>query len=111
MIVAELSGSIVGYAALSSYRPRAGYRFSAENSVYVDSDHWGKGYGSKLLGHLIERATAMGLRTIVAAVSSDNEVSIRFHRRHGFVESGRLPNLIFKFDRWIDVVYMTRDLH
>ena len=57
---------------------------------------------------LIERARALGHHTILASVSADQEASLALHRAFGFVECGRFLQLGYKFDRWIDVVYLQR---
>jgi L-amino acid N-acyltransferase YncA len=99
-------GGIVGWSALNPYHARPGYRFTTENSVYVAADHRGKGIGKLLLEPLIQAARRRGLRAIIAAIDADNEVSIRLHARFGFEKVGQFKKVGFKFDRWLDVVYM-----
>lgn len=103
--VAE-NGQILGWGALSRYHTRWGYRFTVENSVYVHPDARGRGIGKALLDTLVTRARALGFHAIVASVDGTNAVSIRLHERAGFQQMGRLTEIIHKFDRWLDVVYL-----
>ena len=106
VFVAEDGGRIVGWSALNPYHARMGYRFTSENSVYVATDQRGKGIGKLLLEPLISAARKRGLRAIIAAIDADNEVSIRLHARFGFEKVGHFKKVGFKFNRWLDVVYM-----
>lgn len=106
VFVADDAGKIVGWSALNPYHGRFGYRFTTENSIYVAADKRGKGIGRLLLEPLIPAARARGLRAIIAAIDADNEPSIRLHARFGFEKVGHFKSVGFKFNRWLDVVYM-----
>lgn len=99
-------GTILGWASLNVFRARSAYRFSTENSVYIHKDHFRKGIGSALLQDSIERAREHGFRTIIAGIDAEQAPSIAIHAKHGFVECGRMRHVGFKFDRWLDVVFM-----
>ncbi len=110
-LVAEIDGRIAGYAYASTYRARPGYRYTVENSVYVDLASQGHGVGRALLTELIARCEAQGYRIIVAVIGdSDNAASIGLHRACGFQPAGVLPGVGWKFGRWLDSVMMTRPL-
>lgn len=110
-LVAESAGEIVGYAYASTYRARPGYRFSVENSVYVAPNQQGRGIGKTMLSELIRRCEADGYRLIVAVIGdSDNKASIALHGSCGFIHAGVLPGVGWKFDRWLDSVFMVRVL-
>lgn len=100
------TGRIVGWSALNRYHDRLGYRFTSENSIYIAEDHRGQGIGKKLLLPLIESAKKIGLHAIIAAIDASNEPSIRLHKRFGFETVGHFKRVGYKFDRWLDVVYM-----
>lgn len=106
VIVAEDEGEVVGWGCLRGYRPKVAYRFTAENSVYVAEDRRGRGIGALLLGELIARAKDGGFHTVMAGVTEGNPVSEALHRRFGFVEAGRDREVGYKFERWLDVVWM-----
>lgn len=97
---------IVGWSALSRYHDRVGYRFTVENSVYVAADQRGKGIGKMLLAPLIESAKERGFHAIIGVIDASNEASIRLHRRFGFETAGHFRRVGYKFNRWLDVVYM-----
>ena len=99
-------GRIAGWSSLSAFHPRVGYRFTAEDSVYIAEEYRGKGLGKRLLAPLIDQAKKRGLHAIIGAIGGDNEPSIRLHAGFGFVEVGRLREVYTKFDRWLDVIYM-----
>jgi phosphinothricin acetyltransferase len=104
--VAELDGRVVGWGALSPFHVRSAYRFTVENSVYVDHQHHRSGIGDSVLADLIVRARALNHRTIVAGIDASQEASIAIHAKHGFAKMGHLVEVGRKFDRWLDVVYM-----
>ena len=111
VLVADLDGKVVGFATYGEFRDNAkweGYRFTAELTIHVDPTCHGSGIGRSLMEALVERARADGLHTLVAAVDSTNEGSIRFHERLGFVETARMPEIGFKFGRWLDLVLLQR---
>ncbi len=107
-VAVDDSDAVAGWSALNPYHARMGYRFTAENSVYVAASARGQGIGGLLLGPLIEGAKARGLHAIIAAIDAENEASIRLHAKLGFEKVGHFKEVGFKFDRWLDVVYMQR---
>jgi phosphinothricin acetyltransferase len=106
VLVAEEDERVLGYASFGDFRAFDGYRFTVENSVYVADDARRRGIASALLVPLIERARKLGKHVMVAGIAGDNEVSIRLHRRFGFVETARMPEVGCKFGRWLDLVFM-----
>lgn len=99
-------GRVVGYASLSRYNPKPGYRTTAENSIYVHPERHGQGIGAILLEALLNEARERGFVSIVALITADNIASLRLHRRFGFTEIGTLRRVGRKFDRWIDVSFL-----
>jgi len=109
--VAEVDGVVAGYAYASRFRPRIGYRFTVEDSVYIRREQMGRGLGRLLLGRLIEDCEARGLRQMVAVIGdSANSASIRLHESFGFRHIGLLEKVGWKFERWFDAVLMQRGL-
>jgi len=103
--------SLAGYAYAGRYRSRPGYRYSIENSVYIDPACVGQGIGRMLLTELIDRCTALGYRQMIAVIGdSDNAASIRLHRSLGFADAGTIRSVGFKFGRWVDSVILQRPL-
>jgi phosphinothricin acetyltransferase len=110
-LVATDATGVVGYGYYAPFRDRSAYRFTVEDSIYVREDVRGQGVGKALVSHLIERATAQGLRQMIAVIGdSDNVGSIGVHASLGFHMIGTLKSAGVKFGRWIDVVTMQRPL-
>lgn len=107
-LVAEQRGEIAGYAYATQIRPRAAYRFTAEDSIYVHPRNQRQGVGRSLLEALIERSAGCGFRTMIAVIGGAEPASVGLHRALGFEEVGRLKEVGFKFGRWLDNVYMQR---
>ncbi len=100
-----------GFAYASLFRGRPAYRYTVEDSVYIEPDALGAGIGSALLSMLIAQCTGRGYRQMMAVIGdSDNQASIRLHAKHGFVQTGLMPSVGFKFGRWVDSVSMQRPL-
>jgi L-amino acid N-acyltransferase YncA len=110
-LVAERAGRVVGYAYAGNWRPRPAYKFSVEDSIYIDKDAIGQGAGKALLPVLIEQCTAIGKRQMVAVIGDSAQTpSIRLHVSCGFERVGTLKSIGFKFGRWLDSVLMQRAL-
>lgn len=110
-LVAEREGRVMGYAYAGTWRPRPAYKFSVEDSIYIDKDAVGQGVGKALLPALIEQCTALGKRQMVAVIGDSAQApSIRLHASCGFEMVGTLRNIGFKFGRWLDSVLMQREL-
>jgi phosphinothricin acetyltransferase len=110
-LVAEADGRVVGYAYAAPYRSRPAYRYTVEDSVYVDRDCGGRGIGRRLLDRLVAESAVAGARQMIAVIGdSANRASIALHEACGFAHVGRLPAVGFKFGRWVDSVLMQRAL-
>ncbi len=104
--VAELDDDLLGYSTYGSFRDMDGYARTAEHSIYVLAGHRGEGIGHKLMAPIIDHALDAGLHALVGALDGSNQTSIEFHRSVGFTEVGRLPQVGFKFGRWLDLVFV-----
>ena len=110
--------SLLGYAYVSPYRPREGWRTTCEDSVYVVPDAQRRGVGNALLSALLPAAAAAGFRLAVAIISVEHSEgascegspSVRLHAAHGFALAGRLPAAGWKSGRWLDAAFMQRAL-
>ena len=110
-LVAEIGGTVVGYAYAALYRTRVAYRFTLEDSVYIHQAHLRKGIGEALLKELIRKSKEWGCRQLIAVIGdSQNTASVRVHEKAGFQHSGVLRDVGFKFDRWLDTVFMQLSL-
>ncbi len=110
-LVAIKDDAIVGYAYLTPYRPRSAYRFTVEDSIYLAPGRERQGIGGRLLADLIDTATALGMRQMLAVIGdSANRGSIELHARYGFVHAGIFRSVGFKHGGWLDSVLMQRAL-
>ncbi|HSD43726.1 MAG TPA: GNAT family N-acetyltransferase [Burkholderiales bacterium] len=108
-LVAEAGGGVVGYAYAAPYRARPAYRYTLEDSVYVDRDSAGRGVGRRLLERLVAECAACGCRQLVAVIGdSANRPSIALHAACGFARVGLPPAVGYKLGRWVDSVLMQR---
>jgi phosphinothricin acetyltransferase len=108
VLVASDASGIVAFGSFGEFRSWPGYRHTVEHSVHVRADRRGEGVGTAVLNALIERAIALGKHVMVAGIDADNAASIRLHERLGFVEAARLSEVAWKFDRWLDLVFLQR---
>lgn len=111
LVAEDASGQVVGFAAGGPHRPRHGYRFTVEDSVYVAAAARGTGVGSALLGALVTECEQRGFRKMIGVIGDAANVgSIRLHERAGFTRAGVLKGAGWKLGRWLDVVLVERPL-
>ena len=110
LVAVAATDQIVGFAALSPYRPRPAYSTTVENSVYVHRDARGQGVGRILMQALVETAADHGYHSIIARIVGNHDTSIALHQAVGFEIIGREHEIGRKFGRWLDVVIMQRML-
>lgn len=111
-LVAEADRRIAGFGYASAYRPRTGYRYTAEDTVYVAPELRGRGVGRSLLDAVLGACEAAGVRQMLAFIGdSGNEASVGLHRACGYEVAGVLRSVGFKHRRWVDVVVMQRALN
>lgn len=108
VVVAEVEGTVVGFASLSPYRDRPAYRTTVEDSVYVHPDHRGTGVGRALLSEVVDVAAARGFHSVMARIVGGHDASIRLHASLGFAQVGVEREVGRKFGRWLDVVVMQK---
>ncbi len=109
--VATVDGQVAGYSYASSHRPRPGYRFTVEDSVYIGNAYQRRGIARQLVTAVIDACTAQGFRQMLAVIGdSENLASIALHRSQGFTQVGLLTHIGFKQGRWLDGVLMQRAL-
>jgi L-amino acid N-acyltransferase YncA len=108
-LVAEQAGVMLGYAYAGPYRPRAAYRSTVEDSVYVAPASQGRGVGRALLGALLAECERLDFRLMVAVIGDEASTgSIALHRALGFTSVGALPGIGYKHGRWLATVLMQK---
>ena len=110
VLVVRDEAGVAGFGSFGDFRAWPGYRFTVEHTVHVRADRRGHGIGTALIEALVERACERGVHAMIAGVDSQNEGSRRLHERLGFVECARIPQVGFKWGRWLDLVFLARIL-
>lgn len=110
VLVADIDGRVAGYAAAGPFRTFAGFRHTAENSVYVHPEFHGRGVGSALLSALIDACRNTTIHVLIAAIEANNTVSIALHEKHGFESTGIMREVGAKWGNWLDLNFMTLNL-
>ena len=103
VIVAAEDGAVRGFATYGPFRAWPAYKYSVEHSVYVDPAVHRRGIGTALVHAILDEARARDLHVIMAGITSDNGISLRLHERLGFKEVAHIPEVGFKFGRWLDL--------
>jgi phosphinothricin acetyltransferase len=106
----DAAGVLIGFASFGAFRPHPAYKYSVEHSVYVHHAHRGRGLGRVLLARIIEEAEAFGAHAVIGAIDAENEASLTLHESLGFARVGTLPQVGFKFGRWLDLAFMQKVL-
>jgi phosphinothricin acetyltransferase len=106
VLVAEADSAVIGFGSYGPFRDRPGYRFTVEHSLYVAPAWRGRGVGRTMLQQLVELARADGKHVMIGGIDASNAGSISLHLQLGFVEVGRLREVGYKFERWLDIVFL-----
>jgi L-amino acid N-acyltransferase YncA len=109
-LIYEYEGKIVGYAYATSWKPRNGYRYSVETSVYLQNGTSGKGIGSALYSELISGLRSFDVHAIIGGMALPNDASIALHKKFGFEQVAHFKETGFKFGKWVDVAYWEKIL-
>jgi L-amino acid N-acyltransferase len=103
VIGAVEGGALLGFATYGTFRARAAYKYTVEHSVYVHTDHRGRGIGKALMHELIALARAQQYHVLVGGIDVANGVSVTMHERLGFTHAGTIRQAAYKFGRWLDL--------
>ena len=112
-LICEKNKIIIGFAYLSKFREKSGYRFTFENSIYIDNKYIVKGIGNKLLRELVKISkNNIKIKTIIAVIGGNSSIaSIKIHEKNGFKIIGTLKDVGFKKNEWLDSIYMQKILY
>ena len=109
-LVWEEDGKLLGYAYAHPYAVRPAYQWGAELTVYLRPEARGRGIGTKLYGALLDLLRLQGVRTVYGCITAENEASVAMHRALGFREGGLFRKAGFKQGRWLDVLWLEKDI-
>ena len=104
VFVAEVDGEVAGWASISRYQVRGGYRFTVESSIYIASSYHRRGIGLALMERVLSTARELGYHSIIAGITAEQTASVGLHERLGFTKVAHFREVGHKFDRWLDVV-------
>ena len=111
LVAVSPSGNVLGFAYVAPWKEKAAYRRTVENSIYLGPAATGKGLGKALMGELLTRAKAAGIKEVLAVIADQGaEASLKMHEGFGFKEVGRLGRVGFKFNRWLGTVMLQKSL-
>lgn len=106
ILVAEMAGEVAGFAYLTRFSPKSGWRFTREDTIYIDREWRGRGVGRQLLTALLDEARRIGIHLVIASITTENTASINLHASFGFEVVGVLREAGFKFGRRLDTQWM-----
>ncbi|WP_341368807.1 N-acetyltransferase family protein [Yoonia sp. BS5-3] len=109
-LVWEAAGQVMGFARFFPFRGGPGYRHTAEHTIMLHADARGRGGGKALLVALCDMARSKDIRMMIAGCSAECPAAIGFHAACGFETVATMPEVGFKFGRWIDLVLMQKRL-
>lgn len=108
--VAENDGVVVGFATYFPFRGGVGYAHSKEHTIYLSPKAQGLGAGRALMDAILTVAKENGVHSMMAGISAENEAGVRFHAALGFKHVARVPEVGYKFNRWMDLILMQKFL-
>uniref|UniRef100_UPI00404A2CB6 GNAT family N-acetyltransferase n=1 Tax=Flavobacterium sp. TaxID=239 RepID=UPI00404A2CB6 len=106
VIVAVLNNQVVGFGTYGEFRFREAYKYTVEHSIYVANAFHGMRIGHFLMETLIQIAKKQKLHTMIGVIDAENQGSVQFHEKFGFKTVGIIKESGYKFDRWLDSVFM-----
>lgn len=110
-LVGTVEDEVIGFAYVGAWRLKPAYRHTVESTVYLDAAHTGRGHGRRLVTELLSQARQAGAHMAIAVIAdSGNPASVGLHRSIGFVRIGRLREVGYKHERWIDTELMQKQL-
>ena len=109
-LVAEDGGRVMGFAYYDQFRKGPGYARTVEHTIVISEEGRGQGMGRALMDAIEGHARNAGIGSMWAGVSGENPSVVTFHASLGFEEVARLPNVGYKFGRWMDLVLLRKCL-
>jgi L-amino acid N-acyltransferase YncA len=106
--VAEVAGTVLGFATYGPFRKGPGYARTMEHSVFLASEAKRQGIGLALMNNLEAHAKNTDVHSLIAGLSAGNKGAISFHAALGYAEVANIKQAGFKFGRWHDLVLMQK---
>ena len=96
---------VVGFAYATAYRDRAAYDKTVETTIYLAPSAAARGLGRRLYDTLLNRLVVDELHTALAVIALPNPASVALHEACGFVRTGLLREVGFKFGEYVDTAF------
>lgn len=106
VLVADLDGTVVGFATYGPFRAWPAYRYSIEHSVYVAEAARRQGIARRLMEVLLDRARAQEFHVVIGGIVSENAPSLALHDALGFQKVAHFRQVGYKFGRWLDLTFV-----
>ncbi len=110
LVYVDDENQVLGYAYLDVFHERSAYKKTADLSIYVDKDHLHDHIGVILLNAIEKKAKEYSITNIISIVTSENENSLHFHEKHGFLLEGNIHDVAYKLGRSISVYYLRKPI-
>ena len=108
-LVLEMENKIIGFGFVASYKPFKSSKHVGVLTYFILPEHTGKGLGTNLFNKLISKGKDLGITNYLAHISSKNEQSLNFHKKHGFQEVGRFKDMAVKLGESVDMVWVQKN--
>lgn len=110
-LVYQEDDEILGYAYAGKHAQRYSYLYSANVSIYINENHHSKGVGKALYTTLFDILTQLGYFSAFSAITSTNEKSSGLHKYFEFEQVGYFKKVGYKFDSWLDLIWLQKSLN
>lgn len=70
------NNEVLGYTYAVQWKERSAYRNTVETGIYIDSNHFGKGNGTKLKSELLKELRDRSIHCVVSGIALPNPASI-----------------------------------
>lgn len=109
-LVVELDHQVVGFGLIGRYHQSAAFQHTGVLTYFILPPHTRSGMGTAILNRLVAAARKRGINHLLAHISSRNDQSLEFHRKHRFSECGRFKDIGKKFNQSFDVVWVQKQI-
>jgi phosphinothricin acetyltransferase len=103
LYIGEIAGNVIGFYCTYDWNNRSACKSTVEESIFLDKDEIGKGYGTQLFEHLLKHINKSKTHVLIATIVIPNENSVRLHEKFGFKQVSHIKEIGRKFNQWQDI--------
>jgi L-amino acid N-acyltransferase YncA len=100
----QADGQTCGFCYTCAFKKRQAYDRSAEVTIYLKPDYFGRGIGTSTMKMTEQVARSNGIKVLIGIISGENQPSIRLFEKCGYKKCGHYHQVGEKFGRVLDVV-------